>query len=589
MKQQITLLFGVFFAFSLQFAAVQSAFAQDGTQNDDFIFQILSPSSIAADYPPNTPCAWGPSAYGPDVTAEIEGELVWIRDAAGDSLGCNPAAIDMTGKIAFIRRGVCAFSLKTYNAQIAGAKAVLVANHYTGATDAACTVYIMTGLDSAAAVTIPAIFLSRTLSEAIVAEMDAGETVNVKFALPRFYDAAGPYHYATPVSQVDTLFNMGVRYVNRSAAEQTDINIHMEITEPGGNVTVREADIDALAAGSDTFVYFPAYLPPAVIGEFNAQLTNNKYTSESRDTIRKKFIHTDHTFAADNYVNDPGGVGTTNVNFISGGFIRQEGAIALTGPDGGKATHITFGISNIDSVFVPNSFPGSTANDILLLVYDGDVDENGDPDFGTPGTFDDLTQIGYGVYTMTGEEADGQLITAPVGDLITGQPVDLAPRHIYYSSMLYNGLESGYGRDLRFSNAPEEWFILNFPSTPLAVGNGTALTFYSGWGGAVVVNRLELEHTDTGVKPDVLAEAQVIVNPNPATDVVRLDIKLDAPSEMITLTLLDVRGQIVKTQTARSFQEGQLSMNVQDVPSGMYLMWVRTAQGSAMRKVAICH
>lgn len=586
MQKHLTLLFGVLTAIFFQFTLLQTANAQVGTWDDDFIFQILSPSSIEANYVAGTPCSFGGAQFGPDLTEEVEGQMVWIRSATGDSLGCTASTVDLTGKIAVIRRGTCPFSLKTYNAQVAGAVGVVIINHYNTATDGPCTLYNMTGLDSASAVTIPPIFLPRQTGEILTPVLDSGVPVYGKFALPRFYDAAGPYHYATPVSQVDTLFNMGVRYVNRASTEQTDINIRMEITEPGGNVVVREADIASLGAGVDTFVYFPAYLPPAVLGEFHVQLTNNKYTGESRDTIHGKFIHTDHTFAPDDFVNDPGGVGTSNVNFISGGFIRQEGAIVVTGPNPASATGITFGISNIDSVYVPNAPPGSTANDVILFVYDGDVDGDGTIDLGS--SFDDLTQVGYGVYTMTGNETDGELVTAPVGDLITGQPVELTPRHVYYSSLLYNGLESGYGRDLRFSNSAEPWFYLNFPSTPLTVGNGTALTFYSGWDGAVVVNRLELEPSSS-VKPDVLAEAQVAISPNPATDVVRVDVQLEAPSEMVTLTLFDARGQLVKVQTADNILEGQLSMNVQDIPSGMYLMWVRTAEGSAMRKVAICH
>ncbi|MCC7505918.1 MAG: T9SS type A sorting domain-containing protein [Saprospiraceae bacterium] len=585
MKKHLTLIFAL-----CLLSLAQTTNAQVGTWDDDFIFQILSPNSIATNYVAGDACSFGgTSGWGIDLTEEVEGELVWYRDAVGDSLACGPAGIDLTDKIVLIRRGTCSFSLKAYNAQQAGAKAVIIVNHYTTASDAACTLYNMTGLDSAALVTIPAIFIPRATGELITPVLDAGQPVFVKFALPRFYDAAGPYHYATPVSQVDSLVNMGVRFVNRTPATLENVELKAEITEPGGNVVTLTSVIPTVDPAASVFQYFPGYLPPAVLGEFNVEYTNSVYT-ESRDTLRRKFVHTEYTFATDNLVNDPGGVGTSNANFISGGFLHQEGAICVTGPNGGNATFVTFGISNIDSVYVPNVPPGGTANDINIFLYDGDIDEDGTIDLAS--SFDDLTQVGYGVYTMTGLEEDGVLIDAPIADLLTGQPVELKPNHVYYVSLYYNGLEAGYGRDMRFMNSPEEWFYLNFPSTPLGIGNGTAYTFFDGgWSGADVVQRLQLEgySTSTSEKPNRLADDQVTITPNPAVDQVRVNIDLAEVSDQVTLTLFDARGREVARQTTSNFQQGQITMNVANQASGMYLLWVRTAEGSAMRKVAICH
>lgn len=586
MKKMLTSLLGTFAAVVLQFAIVQTAQAQ-GNQNDNFLMRLTIDGNVS-DLKKGVDCGVTYAQFGASVTQEICGDVVWAYDETPDSLCCDTIITqDLTGKFAMIRRGTCNFSLKAYYAQEAGAIAVIIVNHYNTAADGSCTLVPMGAGTNAALVTIPVVGISRQTGEEIDAALQANETVNACLLLPRIYSPAVPYHYATPVSQVSELANMGVNYVNRDASEQTGIELKIDITEPGGNVSSITTTIDALASGVDTFVTFPPYTPPAVVGEFNVVISNNKYT-EPRDSLTGKFIHTDYTFAVDNFVNDPGGVGTTNANFISGGFIHQEGNLCITGANGGAATHVTFGISNIDSVYVPNAPPGSAANDITLFVYDGDVDGDDAADFGNPGSFDDLTQVGYGVYTMTGNEEDGVFIDAAVGDLITGQPIQLQPNHIYYVSLLYNGLEAGYGRDIRFANTIEPWTYLNFPTGPLAIGNGTTLTLFSGWSGLSVVNRLQLEGFGTSTN-DVLAETQVTLSPNPATDVVRVNVKLDAPSEMVTLTLYDARGQLVKMQTADNILEGQISMNVQDVPSGMYLMGVRTAEGSAMRKVAICH
>ncbi len=112
-----------------------SAQGDPGTNDDDFIVRIVSPASIARDIKYGFQnCGWiGTADFGPSVTSDLCGELVWAQP---DSLGCTPLpAGSLDGKFAFIRRGTCNFSLKIYHAQQAGAKAVVIANHYTNALD----------------------------------------------------------------------------------------------------------------------------------------------------------------------------------------------------------------------------------------------------------------------------------------------------------------------------------------------------------------------------------------------------------------------------------------------------------------------
>lgn len=88
---------------------------------------INSPGSIAS-----TTLATGAS-FGPGVpTQEITGQVVLVDDGIGDSTdGCSSLnnASAVNGNIALIRRGQCNFTVKTLNAQSAGAVAVIIANN----------------------------------------------------------------------------------------------------------------------------------------------------------------------------------------------------------------------------------------------------------------------------------------------------------------------------------------------------------------------------------------------------------------------------------------------------------------------------
>lgn len=61
---------------------------------------------------------------GPLVTSVLSGDMVFL----GNSCNADPALPDLTGKIAFISRGVCTFVEKARKAQAAGAIAVVIGN-----------------------------------------------------------------------------------------------------------------------------------------------------------------------------------------------------------------------------------------------------------------------------------------------------------------------------------------------------------------------------------------------------------------------------------------------------------------------------
>ncbi len=100
--------------------------------------------------------ATGSAEFGAMITTTpVTGEVVLINDGTFNGpKGCN--AINgqpLLGKIALIERGLCDFSLKVYNAQLAGAVGAIIANFENA------TIGMGAG-QNAAQVTIPSVFIS---------------------------------------------------------------------------------------------------------------------------------------------------------------------------------------------------------------------------------------------------------------------------------------------------------------------------------------------------------------------------------------------------------------------------------------------
>lgn len=119
-----------------------------------------------------------PAGFGGAFTTDgVTEDLVLLLDEGSEpdpNDGCEPVTNsgDLAGKIVVIRRGVCEFGFKALVAQNAGAIAVVVINNVEGPP------ILMGGGDFGDQVTIPVLMVSDVTGAAIVAELDAGNTVN---------------------------------------------------------------------------------------------------------------------------------------------------------------------------------------------------------------------------------------------------------------------------------------------------------------------------------------------------------------------------------------------------------------------------
>ncbi|MEW5674739.1 T9SS-dependent M36 family metallopeptidase [Flavobacterium enshiense] len=146
---------------------------------------IAAPSSAAGTYP-IVDNGFSPGHVAIPLSPGLTAPLVLFNDGMPDtSDACTSAtnAAALSGKIAVIRRGTCAFVEKVKFAQDAGAVAAIVVNNVAGTIS-------MGGAD--ATITIPAVSVNMTEGEAIIAAMANGTTTGTLSA-PAFVNTDGDF------------------------------------------------------------------------------------------------------------------------------------------------------------------------------------------------------------------------------------------------------------------------------------------------------------------------------------------------------------------------------------------------------------
>ncbi len=198
-----------------------AASSRDGSHALEAL-QVDAPASIAGRYAVQEASFTPPlSTAGP-----IEGRLILAGDdddtlANGDPGttrdGCEALTNnqEMDGNIALIERGGCEFTTKISNAEAAGAVAVVV---YNIAGDP----IVMTRMSLNTTVGIPAVMIGQADGNLIVAELDAGETVDIELNKSLFLT-------------VDDTGNKLGSFSSRGPAPIFDV-LKPDLTAPGINI-----------------------------------------------------------------------------------------------------------------------------------------------------------------------------------------------------------------------------------------------------------------------------------------------------------------------------------------------------------------
>ena len=573
MKKNLTLLL----AFVLM--TLTQVFSQN-TGDEIFVIDLKVDGNVIATYR-NAACGFSaPADWGGPIDQDFCLPVVWAYGVT-DSLMCDSSLNDYTGKMVMIRRGACEFGYKSLEAEQAGAEAVAIVNSTAATAGDDCNNPGMGAGAVGAQVTIPAVLFSRAMAAGFIDALNSGKQPEACFRRLTLHDPSAEFSYATPVSQADTIDLITVQAVNRSGIGQ-DMTAKVEIVDPAGNVTVLEST-QFIEAAADSIFYFPNYVPVPAVGTYTLTYTADLATNPG-DTLVRKFVYTDYTFAADNLIANGGAA--NNTSFINGGRIYRAASLYRTGDAGMTVKYATFGINNAAAVAVADP----AANVVNVVLYDADEDGDGFNNLGTGLTaFDLLPFVAFNDFTFDANTPVDAMIAAELTP-IDGDKVELKPNHMYYVALIYDGNPAASDIQLSLTASSQVGYTqftgpgLNTPITLDAL--------YSGWGGATVIARLHDELWDeaSSVSPDLLAKTKFSVTPNPAVDYTSVNLQLADVNESVIVSLVDFNGRTVAKQTVKNFQNGQVKFNTNDLPSGNYFVSIRTSQeGRAATNLMICH
>lgn len=152
------------------FLTLFSIFGIEALQAQSYI-EITAPAELAGRKIEYLPTTWtgGYEAWEQKVGTSSPGSFT-----EPERIACSDVTNDLTGTVAFIRRGTCSFGSKAYRAQVANAKAVLIIQN------AANTAPIAMAEDTLYDVTIPTGMIRKEIGDTIMALMESGVTVEAR-------------------------------------------------------------------------------------------------------------------------------------------------------------------------------------------------------------------------------------------------------------------------------------------------------------------------------------------------------------------------------------------------------------------------
>lgn len=485
-------------------------------------------------------------------------------DPADDTpeMGCDTITngAEVMGNIALIQRGSCFFSDKVYRAQNAGAIAAIICNH----TEGEGVIDMGSGGDFAGTATIPSGFISFEDCALITAAIDNGDDVTITLRKPNLFDGASAFAKQTPISQVLPLDSLSVSFANVGDTTITDALFTVNITDPDGVVTTSTSGGE-IGAASTVSAGFESYTP-AQIGRYEVEFFSNV----TEDTIRDFFEITEHTWALDDN-SFAGTAGVSDETFVTDGYKYDMGSYYLTGDAGAIVTHGGFAIGNADLVATGDE----NSDAFTMLLYE--VSDNVEGGTSTYDGFFNL--VGFGFTTIDGTEAQDEIQIIQLDE-----PWALSPNSDYMMVVSYDGTNANIGVSPRYTTGGSSTYPL-FGTTVY-----TDRLYMGGFiGGPNGVVRLYEEGEFEFVKTEnvFLDKSKIKLSPNPVTTELTVSFDLNEQADEVRVNIINIQGQVIRTQTLENVFNGDYPVNVDGIPAGSYVLTTTTPEGRSATQFVI--
>ena len=484
---------------------------------------------------------------------------------------CIPLINDLTGKIAVLYRNTCEFGTKALNAQNAGAVGVIIINREP-------LVIEMGGGGDGASVTIPVVMINNTDGLTITNQMMQGSVVMFLGNKTGLYpNDAGITSGATLVSKSSGVlsqlaqnasefnFDLGTRVYNYGTLDQSAMTIRATVVGPSGNVydqtvtlpTVLSGDsIDVDPSQALNFPQFSLATYPAGTYTLDYSLSlgvTDDYDADNHIVASFNIQDSIYAFAP---LDPTTGHPVQNNGFRpSGNTSTFSDCIVFDDPNGSRV--------GIEGLYFQalGSAVDLSGEEIALYAYrweDVFTDMND-----AALAFNLLTPVATGFYyypsDLQGETVYGAF-TAPV--MLTDNQ-----RYLLCAQTVNVGVFLGFNDNIDYT------WNLDYYAQPLGPIENDGAYFAAGFGADIIPAVGAKMASSVGITETGTIEGSAY--PNPAKDIVTIAIQT---TEDATIVVTDLSGKIVLSN-ALSFANGQATVNIADLQSGMYIFNVTLANG----------
>ncbi len=535
------------------------------------LFLVQEPSNLSGTY--DFTDSFTADGWGGDLSvAPVSGEAVWAYDdgtfvettppfsTAGDSACCGPVVntSEVDGKIAFIYRGTCNFSLKAYQAQAAGAIACVIVNNVPGA------LVNMLGGDSASAVTIPAVFVSDATGAALRDSIQAGgveiflgnntglfayNVGSLKQKTGRAKSFATPQSLTGPSGDTVRVGMWAFNYGNQ-VAEGVTVNAKIE---RDGNEVYNETSLPASIPANGDSMYIA--LPEMLASELGYYTMTYTVSADSTD----EFLF-DNELVSNFWINDAGIYSKSTVD-------PEEGPQTIGFAQPSQETYAEWEWCNSLQVFDANNsqivgaqFATSTSDSAVSLEGKSvfiKIYEVTDYIPGTSIALEELT--GQEIYDYTDDLQD-EFVTHILED-----PIVLNDNTRYLTCLFMDenneDVYIGYDSQVDYNSNFNDTYP-NEPICPLNSGGSWAVFGFTNATAAIIT----LFENPNGIAESI-EELNITPYPNPTVE--NITIPLHGVNGDVVVDVYDLKGGLVLSETVCNLN-GSLRMNVADLNSGIH-------------------